>query len=65
MFWHSRESTDGEKILKEAELRFINLVKCNFSAIIKELDNLDIHQYLRAYTFGWYIGEIYTYTIKI
>ncbi|XP_065214663.1 translin-associated protein X [Planococcus citri] len=46
------QSTDGEKILQEAELRFINLVKNNFSDIIKELNNLDIYQYLRAYTFG-------------
>lgn len=49
--------TEGDKVLHEAKTRLINIVKYQFSKILKELDDRDIHQYLRAFSFGNYFVE--------
>lgn len=47
-----RGTEDGENVLREGKTRLINIVKFQFSKILKELEDRDIHQYLRAFSFG-------------
>ncbi|KAK7575792.1 hypothetical protein V9T40_012078 [Parthenolecanium corni] len=49
---HRRGTEDGENVLREGKTRLINIVKFQFSKILKELEDRDIHQYLRAFSFG-------------